>query len=113
MGHDWIAAGSRAEERYADGERRLPDGGDERQRQLTRLGNAAGAARRVADQVHLDAVATVGGRVDEVSGSLQVRPGDLMDRHIVVDQEDRLHSLVAKPCRAARRDAICRQSGEG
>ncbi len=30
--------------RYEDGERRLPDGGDERQRQLTRLGNAAGAA---------------------------------------------------------------------
>ena len=34
----------RAAERYADGERRLPDGGDERQRQLTRMGNAAGAA---------------------------------------------------------------------
>ena len=44
MDLDWIDARRRAEERYADGERRLPDGGDERQRQLTRMGNAAGAA---------------------------------------------------------------------
>jgi tetratricopeptide (TPR) repeat protein len=34
----------RAQERYADGEVRLPDEADERQRQLTRLGNAANAA---------------------------------------------------------------------
>jgi hypothetical protein len=34
----------RAQERYADGESRLPDDPDERQRQLTRLGNAANAA---------------------------------------------------------------------
>jgi tetratricopeptide (TPR) repeat protein len=34
----------RAEERYADGEARLPDDPDERQRQLTRMGNAANAA---------------------------------------------------------------------
>jgi tetratricopeptide (TPR) repeat protein len=34
----------RATERYADGEARLPDEPDERQRQLTRLGNAANAA---------------------------------------------------------------------
>jgi hypothetical protein len=34
----------RAQERYADGEARLPDEPDERQRQLTRLGNAANAA---------------------------------------------------------------------
>ena len=44
MSEDWIAARRRAEERYADGERRLPESGDERQRQLTRMGNAAGAA---------------------------------------------------------------------
>ncbi|MGI9111140.1 MAG: hypothetical protein ACR2GT_02890 [Gaiellaceae bacterium] len=44
MEHDWADARRRAEERYADGERRLPAGGDERQRQLTRMGNAAGAA---------------------------------------------------------------------
>ena len=44
MSGDWIAARRRAEERYADGERRLPESGDERQRQLTRMGNAAGAA---------------------------------------------------------------------
>jgi hypothetical protein len=34
----------RAQARYADGEARLPDDPDERQRQLTRLGNAANAA---------------------------------------------------------------------
>jgi tetratricopeptide (TPR) repeat protein len=34
----------RAQERYADGESRLPDDADERQRQLTRLGNSANAA---------------------------------------------------------------------
>ena len=34
----------RAQQRYADGEARLPDDRDERQRQLTRLGNAANAA---------------------------------------------------------------------
>ncbi|MCP9485525.1 MAG: hypothetical protein MSC30_06670 [Gaiellaceae bacterium MAG52_C11] len=44
MGPDWTDLQRRAEERYADGERRLPDDGDERQRQLTRMGNAAGAA---------------------------------------------------------------------
>jgi hypothetical protein len=42
MEFDQILA--RAEERYADGEARLPDDADERQRQLTRLGNAANAA---------------------------------------------------------------------
>ena len=41
---DWSELHERARERYEDGERRLPDGGDERQRQLTRMGNAAGAA---------------------------------------------------------------------
>jgi hypothetical protein len=34
----------RARTRYADGEARLPDDPDERQRQLTRMGNAANAA---------------------------------------------------------------------
>jgi hypothetical protein len=41
---DWDELGSRARERYEDGERRLPDEPDARQRQLTRMGNAAGAA---------------------------------------------------------------------
>lgn len=41
---DWDDLHRRARERYRDGERRLPEGGDERQRQLTRMGNAAGAA---------------------------------------------------------------------
>ena len=44
MPADWKELGAAAKERYADGERRLPDDGDERQRQLTRMGNAAGAA---------------------------------------------------------------------
>jgi hypothetical protein len=41
---DWDERAARAEARFADGEARLPDDGDERQRQLTRMGNAAWAA---------------------------------------------------------------------
>ncbi len=41
---DWDELLRRARERYEDGERRLPDEPDARQRQLTRMGNAAGAA---------------------------------------------------------------------
>ena len=41
---DWGDHLARAEERYADGLGRLPDDPAERQRQLTRTGNAAGAA---------------------------------------------------------------------
>ncbi|HWL33047.1 MAG TPA: hypothetical protein VNP89_05530 [Gaiellaceae bacterium] len=41
---DWSDLGARAAERYEDGEARLPDDPDARQRQLTRMGNAAGAA---------------------------------------------------------------------
>jgi tetratricopeptide (TPR) repeat protein len=45
-GQDWSAHLEREEERYRDGEARLPDAqdADSRQRQLTRLGNAAGGA---------------------------------------------------------------------
>ncbi|HKG43697.1 MAG TPA: hypothetical protein VKB10_05585 [Gaiellaceae bacterium] len=43
---DWGAQAEREARRYRDGESRLPDApdGDARQRQLTRLGNAAGGA---------------------------------------------------------------------
>jgi hypothetical protein len=41
---DWEERARRAEERYEDGVARLPDEPDERQRQLTRMGNAAWAA---------------------------------------------------------------------
>jgi tetratricopeptide (TPR) repeat protein len=43
---DWAAHLEREQRRYADGEARLPDAADadSRQRQLTRLGNAAGGA---------------------------------------------------------------------
>jgi hypothetical protein len=41
---DWNELAARAEERYRDGEARLPDEPDARQRQLTRMGNAAYAA---------------------------------------------------------------------
>jgi len=41
---DWAERAAGAEARFADGEARLPEGGDERQRQLTRMGNAAWAA---------------------------------------------------------------------
>jgi hypothetical protein len=40
---DWEERAARASERYEDGAARLPDDGDERQRQLTRMGNAAWA----------------------------------------------------------------------
>jgi hypothetical protein len=40
----WEERATRACERYEDGVARLPDDGDERQRQLTRMGNAAWAA---------------------------------------------------------------------
>jgi hypothetical protein len=39
----WEERASRARERYEDGVARVPDNGDERQRQLTRMGNAAWA----------------------------------------------------------------------
>jgi hypothetical protein len=41
---DWEQSTVRAKERYEDGAARLPDVPDERQRQLTRMGNAAWAA---------------------------------------------------------------------
>ena len=41
---NWDDLGQRARERYEDGEGRLPDDPDARQRQLTRMANAAGAA---------------------------------------------------------------------
>jgi tetratricopeptide (TPR) repeat protein len=41
---DWLELRRQAAERYEDGARRLPDDADARQRQLTRMGNAAGAA---------------------------------------------------------------------
>jgi hypothetical protein len=41
---DWLELGARARERYEDGAARLPDEPDARQRQLTRMGNAAYAA---------------------------------------------------------------------
>ena len=45
---DWDELHARARERYEDGEARLPDDPDQRQRQLTRMGNAAGAAALTA-----------------------------------------------------------------
>lgn len=41
---DWEQRAARAIERHDDGMARLPEDGDERQRQLTRMGNAAWAA---------------------------------------------------------------------
>jgi hypothetical protein len=41
---DWAERGASAQERYEDGAARLPDDADQRQRQLTRMGNAAWAA---------------------------------------------------------------------
>ena len=50
----WDERRARAVERFEDGRRRLPDDSDERQRQLTRMGNAAwaaGLALLMADRV--------------------------------------------------------------
>ena len=44
MTADWEERAARARERFEDGLARLPEDADERQRQLTRLGNAAWAA---------------------------------------------------------------------
>jgi tetratricopeptide (TPR) repeat protein len=44
VAEDWNAHLQREEARYEDGSGRLPDDRDARQRQLTRLGNAAGGA---------------------------------------------------------------------
>ena len=41
---DWDGLQRQARERYEDGEARLPEDPDARQKQLTRMGNAAGAA---------------------------------------------------------------------
>ena len=43
---DWDELQQRARERFEDGEARLPDDPDARRKQLTRMGNAAGAVRR-------------------------------------------------------------------
>jgi hypothetical protein len=52
---DWDELHERAVERFEDGERRLPDDPDQRQRQLTRMGNAAGAAGLTALMAGRDA----------------------------------------------------------
>ncbi len=44
MAEAWSAHLEREKQRYRDGEQRLPEDPDERQRQLTRMGNAAGGA---------------------------------------------------------------------
>lgn len=44
MASDWEERAARAVARHDDGAARLPEDGDERQRQLTRMGNAAWAA---------------------------------------------------------------------
>jgi hypothetical protein len=52
---DWEGLQQRARERYEDGEARLPDDPDARQKQLTRMGNAAGAAGLAALMAGADA----------------------------------------------------------
>jgi hypothetical protein len=51
---DWEQLHARARARYEDGQARLPDDPAERQRQLTRMGNAAGAAGLSALMAHGD-----------------------------------------------------------
>jgi hypothetical protein len=55
---DWEERARAAQARYEDGAARLPEGADERQRQLTRMGNAAWAAGLAS---------LMGGRRDEAN----------------------------------------------
>jgi len=57
---EWNELAARAEERYRDGEARLPDEADARQRQLTRMGNAAYAAGLARLMVGADATEWLG-----------------------------------------------------
>jgi len=75
VGRDWQAVVSREAERYRDGEARLPgiDDPDQRQRQLTRMGNAAygaGLAQLMAGE---------GGRGAEWLGRAAVRYRESLD----------------------------------
>jgi hypothetical protein len=63
---DWAAVVGREAERYRDGEARLPDEADARQRQLTRMGNAAYGAGLAA---------LMSGRADDARAWLDLAAG--------------------------------------
>jgi hypothetical protein len=73
---DWQAPGERAQDRYLDGERRLPelDDADVRQRQLTRMGNAAYAAGLAALMAGDDAAGWLGRAAERYRDSFADAP---------------------------------------
>ena len=90
---DWEERAASARARYEDGAARLPDDGDERQRQLTRMGNAAWAAglallmlgrreeaRGVADPCGRDVSRELAGRAAGKLGSADRRDEVAADR---------------------------------
>ena len=71
---DWDDLHARAVERFEDGERRLPDDPDARQWQLTRMGNAAGAAGLTALMAGRDAREWLGRAAETYRRSWQNAP---------------------------------------
>jgi hypothetical protein len=86
VGQDWDAVVSREAERYRDGESRLPgiDDRDQRQRQLTRMGNAAyGAAlAQLMAGEGTGAAEWLGRAVERYLQSLDGAPPDSWGRYI-------------------------------
>jgi hypothetical protein len=71
---NWDELGKRARERYEDGEARLPDDLDARQRQLTRMANAAGAAGLAAVMAGRDGTEWLGRAAERYRESWEHAP---------------------------------------
>jgi hypothetical protein len=85
---DWAEHARREDERYRDGEARLPDAEDQdaRQRQLTRMGNAAGGAglARLMDGNTRDALDWFARAVDRYRESYELAPPGSWGRPIAI-----------------------------
>jgi hypothetical protein len=71
---NWDELGNGARERYEDGEARLPDDLDARQRQLTRMANAAGAAGLAAVMAGRDGTEWLGRAAERYRESWEHAP---------------------------------------
>ena len=85
---DWAEHARREDERYRDGEARLPDAEDQdaRQRQLTRMGNAAGGAglARLMDGNTTDALDWFARAVERYRESYELAPAESWGRPIAI-----------------------------
>jgi hypothetical protein len=85
---DWAEHARREDERYRDGEARLPDAEDQdaRQRQLTRMGNAAGGAglARLMDGNTTDALDWFARAVERYRESYELAPPGSWGRPIAI-----------------------------